>query len=50
MYAAMWREELARYCVHALAAASGLPSKAAVRRLVMVTLAGLRPQSGACTS
>jgi AcrR family transcriptional regulator len=36
-------EELARYCVHALAAASGLPSKAAVRRLVAVTLAGLRP-------
>jgi AcrR family transcriptional regulator len=36
--------ELARYCLHALTAASGLPSKAAVRRLVAVTLAGLRPQ------
>jgi hypothetical protein len=35
--------ELASYCLHALAAASGLPSKAAVRRLVAVTLAGLRP-------
>lgn len=35
-------EELARYCLHALAAASGLPSKAAVRRLVTVTLDGLR--------
>jgi AcrR family transcriptional regulator len=36
-------DELASYCLHALAAASGLPSKAAVRRLVKVTLAGLRP-------
>ena len=35
--------ELASYCLHALAAAGTLPSKAAVRRLVMVTLAGLRP-------
>jgi AcrR family transcriptional regulator len=35
--------ELASYCLHALAAASSLPSKAAVRRLVMLTLAGLRP-------
>ena len=35
--------ELANYCIHALAAASGLPSKAAVRRLVAVTLDGLRP-------
>jgi AcrR family transcriptional regulator len=34
-------EELANYCLHALAAASSLPSKAAVRRLVQVTLAGL---------
>jgi AcrR family transcriptional regulator len=33
--------ELANYCVHALAAASSLPSKAAVRRLVTVTLSGL---------
>ena len=37
-------DELARYCLNALAAASGLPSKAAVRRLVAVTIAGLRPQ------
>jgi AcrR family transcriptional regulator len=35
-------EELASFCLHALAAATGLPSKAAVRRLVTVTLAGLR--------
>jgi AcrR family transcriptional regulator len=35
--------ELAGYCLHALAAAGGLPSEAAVRRLVAVTLAGLRP-------
>jgi AcrR family transcriptional regulator len=34
-------DELASYCLHALAAASSLPSKAAVRRLVKVTLAGL---------
>jgi len=36
-------EELAIYCLHALAAAGGLPSETAVRRLVAVTLAGLRP-------
>jgi AcrR family transcriptional regulator len=35
-------DELASYCLHALTAASTLPSKAAVRRLVAVTLAGLR--------
>jgi AcrR family transcriptional regulator len=35
--------ELADYCLHALAAAAALPSKAAVGRLVTVTLAGLRP-------
>jgi AcrR family transcriptional regulator len=34
--------ELAAYCLHALNAASSLPSKAAVRRLVAVTLGGLR--------
>jgi AcrR family transcriptional regulator len=34
--------ELASYCLHALAAASSLPSRAAVRRLVTVTLTGLR--------
>lgn len=36
-------DELAAYCIHALAAAPTLPSAAAVRRLVAVTLAGLRP-------
>jgi AcrR family transcriptional regulator len=36
-------DELASYCLHALTAATSLPSKAAVRRLVTVTLAGLRP-------
>jgi AcrR family transcriptional regulator len=36
-------EELASYCLHALAAATSFPSKAAVRRLVRVTLAGLQP-------
>ena len=36
-------DELASYCLHALAAASSLPSEAAVRRLVAVTLAGLHP-------
>jgi AcrR family transcriptional regulator len=35
-------EELASYCLHALTAASDLPSEAAVRRLVTVTLAGIR--------
>ena len=35
-------DELASYCLHALAAAGALQSKAAVRRLVEVTLAGLR--------
>ncbi|MGI9099588.1 MAG: TetR/AcrR family transcriptional regulator [Solirubrobacteraceae bacterium] len=37
--------ELATYCLHALEAARSLPSKAAVRRLVTVTLAGLRAPS-----
>jgi AcrR family transcriptional regulator len=36
-------DELATYCLHALAAAGSLPSEAAVRRLVTVTLSGLRP-------
>jgi len=35
--------ELASYCLHALTAAGTLPSKAAVKRLVTVTLDGLRP-------
>jgi AcrR family transcriptional regulator len=36
-------EELASYCLHALAGAGNLPSRVAVRRLVTVTLDGLRP-------
>jgi AcrR family transcriptional regulator len=36
-------DELASYCLHALGAAGSLSSKGAVRRLVLVTLAGLRP-------
>lgn len=36
-------EELASYCLHALSAASGLQSKAALHRLVGMTLDGLRP-------
>jgi AcrR family transcriptional regulator len=35
--------ELASYCLHALTAASGLPSDAAARRLVSLTLDALRP-------
>jgi AcrR family transcriptional regulator len=38
-------EELARYCLHALLAASSMPSKAAVERLVAVTLSGLHTPS-----
>ncbi len=38
--------ELATYCLHALTAARSLPSKAAVRRLVTVILAGLQPHAG----
>jgi AcrR family transcriptional regulator len=37
-------DELAGYCLHALTAADALRSKAAVRRLVTVTLSGLRPE------
>ena len=36
-------DELATYCLHALAAAGTLPSRSAVRRLVTVTMAGLHP-------
>jgi AcrR family transcriptional regulator len=43
-------DELARYCLHALAAANGMPSKAAVHRLVGVTLAGLTPPSSGHTN
>ncbi len=39
--------ELTAYCRHAVSAASELPSKAAVGRLVGVTLTGLRPDSRA---
>lgn len=39
----MASDELAGYCLFALAAASSLRSEAAVRRLVAVTLDGLRP-------
>lgn len=39
-------EELAAYCLHALTAASTLPSAEAVRRLVAVTLSGLMPAAG----
>lgn len=35
--------ELATYCLHALTAVRSLPSRAAVRRLVAVTLDGVRP-------
>ncbi|MDP4502431.1 TetR/AcrR family transcriptional regulator [Nonomuraea turcica] len=36
-------EELAAYCLHAVAAAGDLPSQDAAHRLVTVILAGLRP-------
>lgn len=39
-------DELTSYCLHALIAARTLPSKAAVRRLVSMILAGLRPGTG----
>ena len=39
-------EELTAYCLHALTAARGLGSKAALHRLVSLTLAGMRPQTG----
>lgn len=35
--------ELALFCAHALTAAGGLASQAGVRRVVAVTLAGIRP-------
>lgn len=38
--------ELAVYCLYALQAASSLPSDAAARRLVTITLAGVRPPRG----
>jgi AcrR family transcriptional regulator len=38
-------DELASYCLHGLAAASSLPSKAAVHRLVKVVMAGLQPRA-----
>jgi AcrR family transcriptional regulator len=36
-------DELASYCLHALTAASALPSRAAVHRLVTITLTGMAP-------
>jgi AcrR family transcriptional regulator len=36
-------DELATYCLHAISAATTLTSKAAVKRLIDVTLGGLRP-------
>jgi AcrR family transcriptional regulator len=38
-------DELASYCIHAIGGARSLPTPAAVSRLVIVTLAGLRPDS-----
>lgn len=38
-------DELAQFCVHALGAAGSLGSQAAVRRLVAVTLSGMRAPS-----
>ena len=35
--------QLATFCIHALTAANSLPSKAALRRLVTLVLAGLQP-------
>jgi AcrR family transcriptional regulator len=37
-------DEMATYCLHALSAAPVLPSEAAVRRLVRLTLAGMRSE------
>jgi len=42
--------ELAAYCLHALTAAGGVPSQAAVQRLVAVTLAGLSPAASTSDS
>ena len=39
--------ELASYCLHALTAAGSLPSEEAVRRLLAVTMSGLRPEPAA---
>jgi AcrR family transcriptional regulator len=38
-------DELARFCLNALAGACGLRSKAAVQRLVSLVIAGLRPSA-----
>ena len=40
-------DELASYCLHALTAAGNLTSEEAVRRLLAVTMSGLRPQPAA---
>ena len=39
-------DELANFCLHALSAASSLPSKAAVSRLVEVTMSALQTDAG----
>lgn len=38
-------DEIAGYCIHALEAAGHAPSDKAVSRLVMLTLAGMRPET-----
>jgi AcrR family transcriptional regulator len=43
-------DELVSYCLHALVPASNLSTKAAVRRLVGITLAGLRPHADSLRS
>jgi AcrR family transcriptional regulator len=43
-------DELASYCLYALTAAGGLRSKTAVRRLVRITLDGLRPRADHTTT
>jgi AcrR family transcriptional regulator len=42
-------DELATYCLHALTSASNFTTKAAIHRLVNVTIAGLRPDRDATT-
>jgi hypothetical protein len=37
--------ELARFCLHALTASSEMRSRAAVRRLITVTMTALRPET-----
>ncbi len=44
VHADMSSEELAGYCIHALEAARHAPSEEAISRLVLLTLAGMRPE------